>query len=89
MYAWTLHNENLGTEGWQSPPDLVATLHFAIEVHPRSPTGWYFTIPVDLRSKQWLPSAGGIVMFEFTDSEANFWTEAAYNEESILESEAG
>ena len=87
VYAWTLYNEKIGTQGWLTPLDANANLHQSIEIKARDPTGWCFTVPSDLRRKDWLPESSGIVIYEYNDTEANFWTEAAYNEESILESE--
>jgi hypothetical protein len=87
VYAWTLYNEMLGTNSWSVPPDVNSSLLLPIQLKPRNPTGWIFTIPQELRRKGWLPESGGVVVYEYTDTEANFWTEAAYNEESILESD--
>src|SRR5580704_2495019 len=84
VHAWTLYNLKIGSQTWLTSPDSNMNLHLPIEIKARNPTGWYFTVPQDLRRKGWLPGSGGIVMYEYTDSEANFWTEAAYNEESVL-----
>lgn len=85
LYAWTLFTDAAPPDGWAMPPVDTRSLLFAVEIHARNPTGWYFTIPDELRNKGWLPSAGGVLMYEHSDSEANFWTEAAYNEETVLE----
>jgi hypothetical protein len=87
VYAWTLYTEKIGTQGWLVPVDINASLHQSIQIKARDPTGWCLTVPPELRRKGWLPESGGITIYEYSDSEANFWTEAAYNEESILESE--
>ncbi|HWW30842.1 MAG TPA: hypothetical protein VNY80_12555 [Steroidobacteraceae bacterium] len=87
VYAWTLYNEKIGTQSWLIPSDSNMNLHHAIEINAHSPSGWVFTVPPDLRRKGWLPGSKGIVIFEYSETEANFWTEAAYNEESILESD--
>jgi hypothetical protein len=88
VYAWTLYNEEIGTSGWLTPADRNSSLHLPAEIHSRNSGGWYFTIPSALRRKAWLPEAGGIVIYEYSDTEANFWTQGAYNEESILEADA-
>jgi hypothetical protein len=81
-----MYNETLGPNGWLTPPDANASLHIPIEIRTRQPNGWIFTIPPELRRKGWLPESGGVVIYEYNHIEANFWTQAAYNEESILES---
>jgi hypothetical protein len=88
IHAWTLYNETLGAQGWITPPDVNTNLHLPIEIRTRQPTGWIFTIPPELRRKGWLPESGGNVIYEYNDTEANFWTEAVYNEETILEADA-
>jgi hypothetical protein len=88
VYAWTLYNEKLGTQGWLTLPDVNPSLHLSIEINTRKPTGWYFTIPQELRRKGWLPESGGFVIYEYNETEANIWTEVAYNEESVLEADA-
>jgi hypothetical protein len=87
LYAWTFYTEKIGTQSWLVPAETNASLHKSIELNARDPTGWYLTIPPELRRKGWLPESGGTTIYEYSESEANFWTEAAYNEESILESE--
>ena len=87
VYAWTLYNEKLGTPGWHISPDSNMSLHLPVDVRSRQPTGWILTIPPALRNKGWLPKCGGTVMYEYDETEANFWTEAAYNEESVLEAD--
>ena len=87
VHAWTLYTEKIGAQGWLTSPDANTSLHLPVEIKSRNPTGWYFTIPPELRRKGWLPESGGIVIYEYNDAEANFWTEAAYNEESVLESD--
>jgi hypothetical protein len=87
VHAWTLYNEKIGTQGWLTPRDSNTNLHHAIEINAHNPSGWVFTVPPDLRRKSWLPGSRGIVIYEYSDTEANFWTEAAYNEESLLESD--
>lgn len=88
VYAWTLYNDALGTENWLVPKNTNSSLHVALEIKTRSPSGWYFTIPVELRAKGWLPEAGGLVVCEYSESELNLWTHPAYNEEAILEAES-
>jgi hypothetical protein len=88
VYAWTLYTEKLGTSDWITPRETNASLHLPIELTSRNPTGWYFTVPLELRRKGWLPESGGFVMYEYSESEANFWTEAPYNEESTLEADS-
>jgi hypothetical protein len=56
-------------------------------VRSHAPSGWSFTIPQELRRKGWLPEASGIVVLEYSTEELNVWTEAAYNEETVLELE--
>lgn len=41
------------------------------------------TIPPHLRNNAYLPEDSGIVLFECCASEPNFWSEEAYDEESI------
>jgi hypothetical protein len=88
VHVWTLYNEKLSTRDWLTPPEANTSLHFSIEIRSRAPSGWVVTIPPHLRNTGWLPSGGGNVMFEYCASEANFWTEDAYNEESILEADS-
>jgi hypothetical protein len=88
VYAWSLYTESLGTRDWLTPPDANTSLHFPLEINVRKPAGWYFTIPQELRRKGWLPESGGVVIYEYHETEANFWTEPAYNEETILEADA-
>lgn len=88
VHAWTLYNEKLGTQDWLTPPETNGTLHFRIEIRSRDPSGWLMTTPPHLRNTAWLPSDSGIVVFEYCASEANFWSEEAYNEESILEADS-
>jgi hypothetical protein len=88
VYAWTLYKEEIGTSGWLTPTDMNSSLHLPAEIYSRNSGGWYFTIPPELRRKGWLPEAGGIVIYEYGNAEANFWTEGAYNEESVLEADA-
>jgi hypothetical protein len=88
LHAWTLYNDKLGAQGWLTSPDANSSFHVPIEISTHKPNGWYFTIPPELRRKGWLPEAGGIVIYEYNNAEANFWTESAYNEESILEADS-
>jgi hypothetical protein len=88
VHAWALYNDKVGTQQWLTPPEDNAALHFPIEIRSRDPSGWVITIPPHLRNAGWLAAAGGIVVFEHCETEANLWTEAAYNEESILEADA-
>jgi hypothetical protein len=88
VHVWTLYNEKLSTRDWLTPPEATAALHFPVEIKSRDPSGWFVTIPPHLRNTGWLPGGGGIVMFDYCASEANFWTESAYNEESVLEADA-
>lgn len=88
VHAWTLYNEALETDAWLTPSDANTILHVPIEIRTRQPTGWIFTIPLELRRKGWLPEAGGIVICEYSDSELNLWCEDAYNLESLLEADA-
>ena len=88
VHAWTLYNNALDVTKWLLTPEGNSTFHLSVEIKARQPSGWHLTIPQELRRKGWLPEAGGIVIYEYTDSEANLWTEAAYNEEAILEADA-
>ncbi|MDB6102443.1 MAG: hypothetical protein JWO52_2442 [Gammaproteobacteria bacterium] len=85
--AWTIYNEEIGTNDWLTPAEVNRTLHFPVEIRSRDPSGWLITIPMPIRDRGWLPPGPGTLMFEYTPSEANLWTEAAYNEESILEAD--
>lgn len=88
VYAWTLYNEKVGDERWLTPRSANSLLHFSIEVKSRDPSGWYFTVPIELRIKTWLPRSGELVVLEHGGSEFNVWNLAAYNEESILEADS-
>lgn len=88
LHAWTLYNANCKTDDWHTPPDTNPTLHIPIRVFSRKPSGWYFTVPQELREKGWLPERGGVVICECSETEMNFWTQDAYNLESLLESES-
>lgn len=87
VYAWTIYNEKLSTSEWLTPPNANGTLHFPVDIRSRDPSGWILTIPPAIRDRAWLPEGPASLMFEYTPSEANLWTEAAYNEELILEAE--
>jgi hypothetical protein len=87
VYAWTLYNDALITAEWLVPRSDNANLHLQIEIRSRQPTGWTFTIPIEIRRRGWLPSAGGIVMCESSDQELNFWRTDAYNSEATLEAD--
>ena len=87
VHVWTIYNEKLDTTGWLVPKATNSTLHFAIEVKSHTSSGWHFTIPLTLRHRRWLPEYGGIVFFDYDATEANFWTETTYNEETILEAD--
>ena len=87
LHAWTLYNDKLSTEDWRTKPEANSTLHFPIEVKSRNPSGWVVTIPSHLREPGWLPGSSGVVIFEYSETEANFWTEDAYNEQAILEAD--
>ncbi|HEV8334709.1 MAG TPA: hypothetical protein VGQ22_25020 [Steroidobacteraceae bacterium] len=82
-----MYNEALGTPNWKVPPEENRSLHIAVQVRSHAPSGWSFTIPQELRRKGWLPEASGIVVLEYSTEELNVWTEAAYNEETVLELE--
>lgn len=88
VHAWTIYNEKLGTREWLTPPDVNGSFHFAVDIKSRDPSGWILRIPPPIRDRAWLPPGPAFVMFEYNESEANLWTEAAYNEESILEADA-
>ena len=88
IHIWTLYNDKVGTTDWLTPRDTNPALHFPIEIKSRDPSGWYFTVPPELRTKDWLPASGGIVVLEFDASEFNVWTVAAYDEESVLEADS-
>jgi hypothetical protein len=87
VHAWTIYNQDLGTDDWLTPSGANGTLHFPTEIRSRNPSGWLITIPVPIRERAWLPPGPGFLMFEFGPAEATLWTEAAYNEESILEAD--
>lgn len=88
VHAWTIYNQSLGTDDWLTPADINRTLHFAVEIRSRDPSGWLITVPAPIRDRAWLPQSG-FLMLEYASAEANLWTEAAYNEESILEADLG
>lgn len=88
LHAWTLYNDKIGTGGWLVGPDANTSLHFQLDIHTRKAGGWYFVIPEEIRRKRWLPECGGIVMHEWSESEINFWTESAYNDESVLQADS-
>ena len=48
-------NDELDTTAWRMPREVNSSLHFLLEVKARNPTGWYFTVPIVLRRKAWLP----------------------------------
>ena len=88
IHAWTLYNDKVSATDWLTPRDTNPALHFPIEIKSRDPSGWYFTIPSELRAKDWLPASGGVVVLEYDASEFNVWTVAAYDEESVLEADS-
>ena len=87
VYAWTLYNEKIGTEDWEISPEGKEELHFSIAVRSRAPetSGWQFVIPQRMRELLWLPAKGGRIIYEFSESEMNFWTVDAYNIEAMRE----
>jgi hypothetical protein len=87
--VWTIYNQSIGAVDWQTPAEANETLHFPIEIRSRDPSGWLITIPKAIRDRGWLPAGPGFLMFEYAEAEANLWSEAAYNEESILEADFG
>jgi hypothetical protein len=87
VHAWTVYTPELDTSGWQTPADANEKLHFPVEIRSRDPSGWLITIPKSIRDRGWLPPGPGFLMFEYAEAEANLWTEAGYNEESILEAD--
>lgn len=88
VHAWTIYNAKLETHDWRIPATANGSLHLPIEIRSRDPSGWMLTIPIAIREKGWLPEGPAFLMFEYSATEANLWTEAAYNEESILEADA-
>jgi hypothetical protein len=46
------------------------------------------TLPEEMRDRAWVPSGPSTMMFEYDASEANLWTQEAYDEEFILEADA-
>jgi hypothetical protein len=89
VHAWTIYTSERGTDDWVTPVSVNATLHFEVEIRARNPSGWLITIPMPIRDRAWIASGPGFLFFEYTSSEANLWTESAYNEESILEADLG
>jgi hypothetical protein len=87
VHVWTIYNQHIGTDDWLTSSEENGNLHFPIEIRSRKPSGWLLTIPMLIRDRDWLPQGPGAVIFEYGPTEANLWTEAAYNEECILEAD--
>jgi hypothetical protein len=87
VHVWTIYNQQLGTADWLTSAEANDKLHFHVEIRSRNPSGWLLTIPMLIRDRDWLPPGPGVLILEYGPTEANLWTEEAYNEECILESD--